>query len=125
LLIAYIDRRQGRFAESLKGFFRALDLDPHNPTILQQISLSYQHQRSFTEMAAILDREIAIAPDDIGTRIQRAQVDLEARADTKSLRRAIESAVATDPAVASSVAEPWLYLALCERDPVEAERLRS
>src|SRR5437870_7670391 len=38
LLAGYIDRRQSRWDESTKNFERAIELDPQNPVILQQIS---------------------------------------------------------------------------------------
>ena len=122
LLLAYIDRRQGRTDESLRGFERALELDPRDLNILQQISLSYQHLRRFADMASILDRALMVAPDDVGTRIQRARIALEWRANTEPLRSAIRSIIEKDPTVAPNVAEDWLYLALCERNPAESER---
>lgn len=122
LLVAYIDRRQGRSDESLRGFERALELDPRNLTILQQISLSYQHLRRYPEMAAMLDRALAIAPDDAGTRVQRGSVDYESHGELQPLREAIRAIVEKDPTAASNVAESWLNLALCEGDPAEAQR---
>ncbi len=122
LLLAYIERRQGRFAESLQAFHRASELDPKNLVILQQVALCYQYLRRFPEMAATLDRAIAIAPDDIGTRTQRAQVDLDWRAETEPLRTAIESIIAKDSISAASLAKAWLYLALCQRQFPDAER---
>ena len=42
LLAAYIDRRQGRWEEALDQMKQALEFDPHNLSILQQTSLTYQ-----------------------------------------------------------------------------------
>ena len=42
LMSGYIDRRQGRWEKSLEEMNKALELDPHNFSILQQISLTYQ-----------------------------------------------------------------------------------
>ena len=56
ILIGYIDRRQGRWSESVQEMERALELDPRNWFYLQQISLSYQFLRRFADMAAALDR---------------------------------------------------------------------
>src|SRR4029450_1948948 len=38
VLAGYIDRRQGRWDESTKNLERAVQLDPQNPHVLQQIS---------------------------------------------------------------------------------------
>ena len=61
-------------------------------------------------MAATLDRAGAIVPDDVGTRIGRAFVDLEWRADTKPLHAVIQQAITKDPAIANEIAEIWLLL---------------
>jgi tetratricopeptide (TPR) repeat protein len=72
--------------------------------------------RRFPEMAATLDRAVAIVPDDVGTRLGRAFVDLEWRADTKPLHAAIQQAITKDSAIVNEIAELQLLLALCERD---------
>ena len=55
-LLGFIDRRQGRWAESTRNLERAIELDPRNFYTLQQISLSYRELRQFADMAAVLDR---------------------------------------------------------------------
>ncbi len=79
----YMDRRQGRWAESERNLRRALDLDPRNFYFLQQLSLSYERLRRFDDMRVIMDRALAVAPSDTGARTNRALIDLFARADTK------------------------------------------
>ncbi len=122
LVMAYIDRRRGRSQESLNGFERALKLNPRDLNILHQIAFSYQHLRRYVETAFFLDQALAILPDDLGTRVQRANVDLESRADTTPLRALIRSVIEKDPAAGSNIADSWLDLALCERNPADAER---
>jgi TolB-like protein/Tfp pilus assembly protein PilF len=123
-LMGYIDRRQGRQEEGLRNLERALELDPRNFGTLQQIALSYGAFRRYSEMAAILDRALAIVPADVSvdTRVSRAQVNLDWQADTEPLHAVIEAIVAENPAAMEESADNWLYLALCERDPVAASR---
>jgi len=116
-LTGYIDRRQGRWNESARSLQRALALDPRNFFILQQIALSYQEFRQFWAMAAALDRALVLIPRDLDTRVTRASVDLEWRADRRPLRESIRTILAENPATASDLAAQWFYLALCERDP--------
>ncbi len=116
-LTGYIDRRQGLWAESARSLQRALALDPRNFFILQQIALSYQEFRQFRAMAAALDRALVLIPRDLDTRVTRALVDLEWRADPRPLRESIRTILAENPATASDLAAQWFYLALCERDP--------
>lgn len=121
-LTGYIDRRQGRWDESARNLEKALQLDPRNFFILQQISLSYHYLRRYDAMAAVLDRALAIAPDDRDSRVTRAYVELEARANPKPLHEVIRTIVLEDPTAARELADQWLYTALCEHDPIEAKR---
>lgn len=122
LMSGYIDRRQGRWEKSLKEMNKALELDPHNFSILQQISLTYQALRRYKEMAATLDSALAMAPKDIPSRVRRAWIDLESRANPKPLHAAIERILAGDPNAAPVLAVEWLFLSLRERDPDAAQR---
>ena len=81
LLAGYINRRQGQWEKSLEEMKQALELDPRNFSILQQISVTYEALRHYKEMAETLDHALAIAPKDIPSRIRRASVDLESHAD--------------------------------------------
>ena len=121
-LAGYIDRRQGLWKESARSLQKALDLDPRNFFMLQQIATSYQEFRQFGAMAAALDRALALVPRDLDTRVTRALVDLEWRADTRPLHKTIDAILAETPDAASDLADQWLYLALCERDWAAADR---
>src|SRR4029077_13411286 len=83
LLLGYIDRRQGRWDESVSEMEHAQTLDPRNVDILKQIALSYRQLRRYSEVIASLDRALELDPTDIAARSYRARVDLEQRADTK------------------------------------------
>jgi len=87
LLAGYIDRRQGRWEESLAEMTQALDLNPRDFSVLQQIALTYEALGRYNEMAATLDRMLAMAPKDVQSQVRRALVDLENRADPKPSRR--------------------------------------
>jgi TolB-like protein/Tfp pilus assembly protein PilF len=121
-LIGYIVRRQGKQEESLHHLQRALELDPRNFFILQQVALSYQNLRRYRDMTAVLDRALAIIPDDIETKATRALVDLDWKADPRPLHQVIESQLKKDPAVLRNIADTWFTTALAERDAVAAAR---
>jgi TolB-like protein/Tfp pilus assembly protein PilF/predicted Ser/Thr protein kinase len=122
LMAGYIDRRQGRWEKSLEEMKQALELDPRNFSILQQMSVTYEGLHRYKEMAATLDRVLAIAPKDIPSQVRRAWTDLEWRADPKPLHTAIQKILAEDPNAAPVLVDQWLGLALRERDPAAAER---
>jgi TolB-like protein/class 3 adenylate cyclase/Flp pilus assembly protein TadD len=121
-LIGYIDRRQGRHEKGLRNLEKALELDPRNLYVLQQISFTYKFLRRCPEEAATLDRALSILPKDVDTRVARAFVELEWRADTRPLHTTIESILAENRGAAENIADNWVTLALCERDAIAAER---
>ena len=74
-LKGYIQRRQGKQEEAVRSLERAIDLDPRNTFTLQQIALSYHHLRRFAEEQSVLDRALAIEPNDVDIKVARAFVD--------------------------------------------------
>ncbi len=125
LLSGYIDRRQGHWEKSLEEMKQALELDPRNFSILPQISSTYEALRRYKDMAATLDSALAIAPKDVPSRVRRASVDLQSRADPKPLHLTIDNILAKDPNAGPVLVNQWLFLALRERDPIGAQRALS
>jgi TolB-like protein/class 3 adenylate cyclase/Tfp pilus assembly protein PilF len=121
-LNGFIDRRQGRWDESTRNLEKVLELDPLNFFTLSQISTNHMFLRRYEQWAAVLDRTLAVAPKDVATRITRAAVDLNSRADPEPLHTTIDAILAEDPSAAPTVANSWLNLALCEHDPIAANR---
>jgi TolB-like protein/Tfp pilus assembly protein PilF len=118
----YILRRRGQQEESLHNLEKAVELDPRNYFILQQLALSYAALHRYPEEAAILDRALTIIPNDIATKTARALIDFNRKADTKPLHEMIDSILAKDPSSISAAADNWFECALLERDQVAAER---
>jgi serine/threonine-protein kinase len=116
LLAAFIDRRQGRWEDSTKNFERASKLDPRDIFILQQLSLNYENLRRYGDAAAVLDRALTIAPNDVFLQTQRAKIPFNSHADTKPLHMTIQTIVTADQSAAPVVAGEWLLLALYEHD---------
>ena len=125
LLAAYSDRRRGEWKQSLAKLKEALRLDPRNLSILQQISRTYEALHQYEEVARTLEAALAIAPQDVATRVRRAWVDVESRADPNPAHAAIQRVLAKDPSAAPGIVNCWLDLGLRERDPVIAERAFS
>jgi TolB-like protein/Flp pilus assembly protein TadD len=121
-LAGYIDRRQGRWEDSIRNHLKALELDPRDFALYQEISDTYANLRRFSEMSAALDRSLEIVPGNVQSRVARALVDLLWRGDTEPLNSTIHSILSQDPGAASSLAEYWFLVAMCRRDSVEAER---
>src|SRR5437016_46709 len=114
--MGYIQRRQGRWEESMQNLERAVDLDPRNTETLQQIAISYGVLRRYAEDKAVLDRALTVDPNDIITKVALAAVQFHSKADTAPLHQTIDSIRNTDPAALPNVANDWLSCALAERD---------
>jgi len=116
-LKAYIDRRHGRWADSVSNLERALELDPNNVHMLQQNATSYGNLREYAKAAATLDRIISIKPDDFDARLGRAQFEVTWKADTKPMHAIIEKYLRENPDAGYRIAGSRIFLALAERDP--------
>ena len=120
-----IDCFQGRWTESTRNREKALELDPRNLSNLRKLAQNYGFMRRFAESVATMDRAMALAPEDAVMRAGRAALDLSWRADPKPLHNIFEAMIYENAPAAAEVGELWLELALCERDPVLAERAMS
>jgi serine/threonine-protein kinase len=119
-LKGYIQRRQGKQEDAIRNLERAIDLDPRNSYILQQIGIGYRNLRRFADQKAFLDRALAVDPSNIDLKLERASVDFYWKADTRPLHQMVDSIRAENPAATRDVAEYWLFCALAERDAVAA-----
>ena len=116
VLAGYIDRRQGRWTESTKNLERAVELDPRNANVLQQLANSYLCLRRYADAEGVLDRAIAVAPKDSTLRAFRASIEVEWHADPHPLSSTIRAIIAEDSREGQNVAQIWLRGSLCERD---------
>jgi TolB-like protein/class 3 adenylate cyclase/Tfp pilus assembly protein PilF len=121
-LSGYILRRRGQQEGGVRNLERAVELDPRNPFMLQQLAVSYQQLRRYPEEAAVLDRALTIVPNDVGTKTFRVGVDFLWKAETRPLHETIDSILAGGPSAISDAAADWFLCALAERDPTAAER---
>jgi serine/threonine-protein kinase len=117
----YIDRREGHWEQATRNLERALELDPRNFFTLHQMALTYQSQRRYADEAGTYDRALTIVPGDPSTRISRARVAFDWRADIKPFQAMLATLIAEDPSVAPDVDDQ--DLALCERTAAAAARV--
>jgi serine/threonine-protein kinase len=121
-LKGYIERRRpdGNQEEAVRDLERAIDLDPRNFLVLEQTALSYYFLGRYADEAAVLDRMLAIRPNDTETKVTRAFVELYWKADTRPLHQLMDELRAKGHGAIQSVAAGWLECALAERDPAAA-----
>jgi TolB-like protein/Tfp pilus assembly protein PilF len=114
-----MDRRQGRWPEATRDLEQALELDPRNMFLLQQMALTYHPQRLYQQETRIWDRVLTIAPGDPLTRVSRAEIFFDERADIRPYVETLNAVLAENPA-AGYVDTP--AIALCERNSASAAR---
>jgi hypothetical protein len=68
----------------------------------------------------VLDRVLAIDPSDDETKVARAFLEFDWKADTHPMHQFIDEIRAKHPAEVQSVADSWITCALAERDPAAA-----
>ncbi len=124
-LKGYIERRRGKQQEALQSLERAVDLDPRNFLTLQQIAASYDLLRRYADETIMLERALAIKPGDVDTKIARALVQIDWKADTRPLHQLIDTIRTTNSAELSQFADAWLTCALAERDATAARAALS
>jgi serine/threonine-protein kinase len=116
-LKGYIQRRQGKQEEALRNLERAVELDPLNFSTLLQLALSYAYLRRYDDEKAVLDRALAIQPTEEQTKVARASVQFDWKADTGPLHQLIDEMRANNVAELENMADNWVTCALAERDP--------
>jgi TolB-like protein/Tfp pilus assembly protein PilF len=120
-LTALIQRRQGHWEDSIRTLERAVDLDPRNFEVLQAVAGNYATLGRYAEQKLWLGRVLAFEPNNAGTKVILAKVDLDWGADTRPLHQMMDSVRATNPAVVPNMANWWLECALAERDTAAAK----
>jgi TolB-like protein/Tfp pilus assembly protein PilF len=119
-ITGFIQRRQGRWEESTRYLERALELDPRNRNTLENLGDSYGGLRRYAAQKSNFDRILAIEPNDLTAKAERAYVEVNWKADTGPLRQLIDDIRATNPAAMPQIVPWWLDCALAERDVAAA-----
>jgi TolB-like protein/Tfp pilus assembly protein PilF len=117
-LAGLIDRSEGRWADATRNLERACELDPRNVPCLTTLSSTYYWLHDYDQVARLIDRVIALLPNQKDYRIIRAWLEADQRADTGPSRAAIEKILTKEPGSEKDpfVAHWRLSLALYDRE---------
>jgi serine/threonine protein kinase/tetratricopeptide (TPR) repeat protein len=118
----YIDRRQGRWADAVRNFERAIELDPRNGDLLFGAAFTYVCLGDYKRAREISDRGIALPLNNNYTRLLPTWIDFHERADTRPWRAVLETILTENPASARDLARGRFFVGLYERDPAAADR---
>jgi tetratricopeptide (TPR) repeat protein len=116
-----VDYRSAQWEEATRNLERAVELDPRNVMTVQQLALCYQPQRRYVDEARMWERSLTILPRDPNSRICRAQVEANWKADMKPFQTTLAALIVENPSVAADNDDP-LY-GLRERTPAAAARV--
>ena len=89
-LIGWIQRRQGKWAQSVMTIERAFKLNPRSAITADQQGLSYTHMRRYKEAEGWYDRALSINPDYHSARLNKALNYLLSKGNTREARAILE-----------------------------------
>lgn len=119
--LGVIDRRRGRWEESILHSERARQLDPRNVSALWNLWETFTYLRRYAEADRVLTDALVVSPDAHLIPLARAELALRARGDSAPFRQALRKVPAEfDPG--GAVTTIGVRVALMERDYDEAER---
>ena len=119
--LGIIERRRGRWEESILHLERAKQLDPRNISALWNLSETLTYVRRFAEADRVLVEAIGIAPEAYMFPIARAELALREREETAPLRETLQR-IPKDFDPGGAITTIAVRLALMERDFDEADR---
>jgi len=91
LAIASIERRQGKWKQSIADYEKAASLSPSDPIIIENLGLTYQAVRDFPAAAKAFDRAVALVPNSFEAKSLRANVEIEWKGDLSMMKNLVAS----------------------------------
>jgi TolB-like protein/Tfp pilus assembly protein PilF len=90
LAIGAIQRRQGKWDESNANFEKSASLTPNETWPLQNLVLNYQVQRKWDLANKTIDRGLKVAPESLGLRSIKAQLEISEKGTFEYIERGIK-----------------------------------
>ena len=91
IAIASIERRQGKWKQSIADYEKAASLSPGDPIIIENLALTYQAVRDFPAAAKAFDRAVALVPNSFEAKSLRATVEMEWKGDLGMMKKLLAS----------------------------------
>jgi len=90
-LLGYIQRRQGKWQESLASLERAFKLDPRSSELAYSIGDNYMNLRRYQEAETWYDRAMSIDPEDMSAKLGKAMIAYFWKGDLDTPRAVIKA----------------------------------
>jgi len=121
LFTAAVERRRGKITQALAAYQHAEEIDPRNSVMLYDASQTYFGLRDWRIAAERMDRVLALFPDSLNVKIQRAYIEFFWKGSTARIKATLESLPPNlDPDGIVTYAR-W-DVSLMDRDVVAAEK---
>ncbi len=91
VLLGYIQRRQGKWEESIASLEKSFRLDPRDGELAYSIGDIYQKLRRYQEAEVWLDRALSIDPEDYDFKIVRGENAYYWKGDIEELRAELKA----------------------------------
>jgi TolB-like protein len=107
--IALVQRRQGKWPESLANLRRAEELDPRSPDIARNLLISFRAMRRYDEAIAEQARRVQLLPESLREAYELARLHFLAHGSTREADELLAGPIAerAGPAVAAGYRKLW------------------
>src|SRR4029078_12039358 len=124
LAIASIERRRGKWKQSIADYEKAASLSPGDPIIIENLAVTYQAVRDFPAAAKAFDRAVALVPNSFEAKSLRATGEMEWKGDLSMMKNLLAS-LPPDFESFGTVALARFHVCFCARKFDEARYVSS
>jgi serine/threonine protein kinase/Tfp pilus assembly protein PilF len=110
-LMGYIQRRQGKWEESLEALEKAFRLNPRSSGLSRELGTTNMHMRRYAEAEIWYDRSLSLSPENLNTKWHKITNSLHLTGNTAEARAINETVPPGGPANAA-----WMRLNEIDRN---------
>jgi tetratricopeptide (TPR) repeat protein len=85
--MAAIQRRQGKWENSIANFSKAVSLDPKDPVLVENLAMTYAAVRKYEPAMELINRAVALAPESFDVLGMRARFDFDMKGDVQPMKK--------------------------------------
>ena len=89
--ISAIERRQGKWKQSIEHREKAASLSPTDPVLWENLGTTHAALRDFPAAAKAFDRAASLAPNSTQIKILRARLEIESKGDLRPMQQLLAS----------------------------------
>jgi tetratricopeptide (TPR) repeat protein len=94
--ISAIERRQGKWKQSIEHREKAASLSPTDPVLWENLGTTHAALRDFPAAAKAFDRAASLAPHSTQIKVLRARLEIELKGDLRPMQQLLASLPETD-----------------------------